>query len=82
MPLQMIGQRFAAVLAGRFVFSGRRLRLGLFRCGLANRLIFFEGQIELILALGTHTKPMTVLARQLVLQLLDHQGLRLDLICQ
>lgn len=66
MTVLMIRQRLVAVLAWNFVFSRRRLRLRLFRSGLGNRLIFFEGQIELI---GTNATSMTALACQLVLQL-------------
>jgi hypothetical protein len=43
MPVEMIGQRFAAVLARCFVYSSWSLSLRLVRCGLGNCLIFFEG---------------------------------------
>ena len=51
MPVQMVRQRLATVLARRLVFSGRRLGLRLFRCGLGNCFVFLEGQVKLIQAL-------------------------------
>ena len=82
MPVQMIGQRLAAVLARCLVFSRKFGRLDLFVRGLRNHLIFFEGQIELIQALGTHTKSVAVLTCQLMLELLDQERLRFDFIGQ
>ncbi len=39
-----------------------------------------RGQVELIQALGTHAKPMTVLSCQLMFELLNQQSLRFDFI--
>ena len=74
MPVEMIGKRLAAVPGRCFVCSSWRLRV-LCRCGLCNCLIFFEGQIELIPALGAYIKSVAVWARQLVLELLGQKGL-------
>ncbi len=82
MPVRMIRQRLAAVLARCLVSSGRLRGFGLFVGRFTNCLIFFEGQVTLIEALGTHTKSMAVLARQFMFELLDELGLRLDLIRQ
>jgi hypothetical protein len=80
MPVQMIRQRLAAVLARYLVFTRWLRRLGLFFRRIGNLLIFLEGQIKLIQALGAHTKSMPVLSRQLMFELLNQQSLRLDLI--
>ncbi len=44
-PIQMIGQRLADVLARCLVFSRRRLKVR-FRCSLGNRLIFLEVRLN------------------------------------
>ena len=82
MPIQMIGQRLAAMLAGGFAFFGPCGGLNLLFGSLGNLFFFREGQIELIKALGLRPKPVTVMPRKLVLKLLHFQAQRPDLIGQ
>ncbi|MCP5037138.1 MAG: hypothetical protein GY945_06000 [Rhodobacteraceae bacterium] len=51
---------------------------GLLFCGLGNWFILGKDQIELIEALLIRAKPMAVMARRLVLEVLNQHSLRLD----
>ena len=74
MPIQMIGQRLAAMLAGGFAFFGPCGGLNLLFGSLGNLFFFRERQIELIQALGLRPKPVTVMPRKLVLKLAPLSG--------
>lgn len=67
------------MLARLFVRIRRWRRRCLLICRISNGFVFGKDQVELIKAFRRRAKPVPVVARKLVLQLLDQQRLRLNL---